>query len=102
MSDKCISCHEPLSYPSGDGCANMTAHSPEQPMKDDKKKFDTEVVSVEEHEDGSATYTFDMTDAMSAVCCSEGLKLLMYCGAFGLSTSAVYDMIAERGKPHVE
>lgn len=98
MDDKCISCHEPLSYPSGDGCANMTAHTQEEHIKDDKKKFDMEVVSVVEHEDGSATYTFDMTDAMSAVCHSEGLKLLMYCGAFGLSTSAVYGMIAKAGE----
>lgn len=28
MKDICISCREPLSYPSGDGCAAMTKHQP--------------------------------------------------------------------------
>ena len=28
MTDLCPSCREPLDYPSGDGCAAMTKHTP--------------------------------------------------------------------------
>lgn len=54
-----------------------------------------EVVKVVEHEDGGATYTFDMTDEMSDICGSLGLKLLLYCGALDRSPASVFDMLGE-------
>lgn len=61
MSDKCISCHEPLSYPSGDGCTNMTAHAKEPTMSNTRKSIEVQVVNATENEEGSATYTFDVS-----------------------------------------
>lgn len=55
----------------------------------------TEVVDVEDHEDGSATYTFDMPKAMAEMCGNLGLKLLLFCGAAGKSTDFVFDMVSE-------
>ena len=52
-----------------------------------------EVVKVVEHEDGGATYTFDMTDEMSDICGSLGLKLLLYCGALDKSPTFVFDWL---------
>ena len=52
-----------------------------------------ETVKVVEHEDGSATYTFDMTDEMSDICGSLGLKLLLYCGALDKSPTFVFDWL---------
>ena len=52
-----------------------------------------EVVKVVEHEDGGATYTFDMTDQMSDICGSLGLKLLLYCGALDKSPTFVFDWL---------
>ena len=52
-----------------------------------------ETVRVVEHEDGSATYTFDMTDEMSDICGSLGLELLLYCGALDKSPTFVFDWL---------
>ena len=52
-----------------------------------------EVVKIVEHEDGGATYTFDMTDEMSDICGSLGLKLLLYCGALDKSPNFVFDWL---------
>lgn len=58
-----------------------------------------EVVSVVEHEDGGATFTFDMTEKMSDLCGALGLKLLIFCGALNRSPDFVFnalrDMIEE-------
>ena len=56
--------------------------------------FDT----VEEHEDGSATYTFDMSEAARNSVTEEGLKLLLYCGTAKMDLQDVYDWILS----HVE
>ena len=52
-----------------------------------------EVVKIVEHEDGGATYTFDMTDEMSDICGALGLKLLLYCGALDKSPTFVFDWL---------
>ena len=51
------------------------------------------VFKVVEHEDGGATYTFDMTDEMSDICGELGLKLLLYCGALDRSPTFVFDWL---------
>ena len=52
-----------------------------------------ELTNVANHEDGSATYTFDMTDKLSSICGELGLKLLLYCGALEKSPSYVFDLL---------
>ncbi len=62
------------------------------------KTGDIEVVSVVDHEDGSATYTFDMTEEISKICSEMGLKLLLYSGMTGISATEIFELVWERYK----
>lgn len=68
----------------------------EPPMSSTSKSIEIQVVNITENEDGSATYTFDVSQGANTVISSEGLKLLLYCGAFGIRLDEVYDLIVER------
>jgi len=57
-----------------------------------------DVTNVEEHEDGSATLSFDMDSETAEIVSSLGLKFLLYCGAYGLSTEEALKVIAKNGK----
>ena len=54
-----------------------------------------EVVSIEEHEDGSATYQFYMDEHARGLVAEEGLKLVLYCAAAKLDIQVVYDFIED-------
>lgn len=43
----------------------------------------------QEHEDGSATYVFQMTKGLSELCGEYGLKLLLFCGILGKNPDSV-------------
>lgn len=58
-----------------------------------------EVIDVKEHEDGSATLSFDMDSETAEIVSSLGLKFLLYCGAYGLSTEEALRIIQENGNP---
>lgn len=52
----------------------------------------TEHITLElkqEHEDGSATYVFQMTKDLSELCGEYGLKLLLFCGVLGKTPGSV-------------
>ena len=51
------------------------------------------VTNITEHEDGGATYSFDMDDTTLALAQELGLKLLIYCGATGTNVDCVFDSI---------
>jgi len=54
------------------------------------------VTELIEHEDGSATCTFDLDDKTAALAQELGLKLLIYCGATGTSIDYVFkDILGE-------
>ena len=53
------------------------------------------VETVEEHEDGSATYQFHMDAHARGLLAEEGLKLVLYCAASGLDMQVVYDFIED-------
>ena len=53
------------------------------------------VETVEEHEDGSATYQFHMDAHARGLLAEEGLKLVLYCAAAGLDMQIVYDFIED-------
>jgi hypothetical protein len=54
------------------------------------------VTDLTEHEDGSATFTFDLNDKTAALAQELGLKLLLYCGATGTSIDYVFkDILGE-------
>jgi hypothetical protein len=56
------------------------------------------VETVEEHEDGSATYKFHMDNYTRGLLAEEGLKLVLYCAAAGLDMQVVYDFIEDHIK----
>lgn len=47
------------------------------------------ISDVVEHDDGSATYTFEMTKDLSELCGEYGLKLLLFCGVLGKNPDSV-------------
>lgn len=53
------------------------------------------VETVEEHEDGSATYQFHMDAHTRGLLAEEGLKLVLYCAAAKLDMQLVYDFIED-------
>ena len=53
------------------------------------------VETVEEHEDGSATYKFHMDADVRGLLAEEGLKLVLYCAAAKLDMQVVYDFIED-------
>ena len=58
---------------------------------------------VKEHENGDATYVFDMTDAAERSVMQEGLKLLLFCGVAKVDLQDVYDWIlAQEDKPEAK
>jgi len=65
------------------------------------------VETLEEHEDGSATYSFHMDAHARGLLAEEGLKLVLYCAAAKLDMQVVYDFIEdhinyERDEPSTE
>jgi len=53
---------------------------------------------VKEHENGDATYVFDMTEAAEKSVMEEGLKLLLFCGLAKVDLQDVYDWILAQGE----
>ena len=56
------------------------------------------VETVEEHEDGSATYQFHLDNSCAKLLQEEGLKLVLYCAAAKLDLQIVYDFIEDHIK----
>ena len=53
------------------------------------------IETVEEHEDGSATYKFHFDAHARGLLAEEGLKLVLYCAAAKLDIQVVYDFIED-------
>jgi hypothetical protein len=53
------------------------------------------VETVEEHEDGSATYKFHMDAHARGLLAEEGLRLVLFCAAAKMDMQLVYDFIEE-------
>ena len=49
------------------------------------------IESVEEHEDGSATYQLHMDDKAQAMLIEEGIKFILHCAAAKMDIGDVYD-----------
>lgn len=56
------------------------------------------VVDEVEHEDGSATYSFDLDEKAQKGLAKLGLELSLYCAAYRLDIQEVFDHIAWLGK----
>ena len=66
--------------------------------------FVVKLEHVKEHENGDATYTFDMTETARDAILEDGLKLMLYCGVAKVDLQDVYDWILAQGeiKPEVK
>ena len=53
------------------------------------------VETVEEHEDGGATFKFHMDAHARGLLAEEGLRLVLYCAAAKLDMGLVYDFIVD-------
>ena len=67
---------------------------------DDKFPMHIGVERVTENEDGSATYTFHMSDEASEEMQQLGLKLILYCGTTQTDIQDVFDWILAR-EPYI-
>ena len=56
------------------------------------------ITDTVEHEDGSATYTFDLDDASSKKVTELGLGLIITCAAYGLDIHDALTHLIEYGK----
>ena len=56
------------------------------------------IADTVEHEDGSATYTFDLDDASSKKITELGLELVITCAAYGLDIHDALTHLIEYGK----
>ena len=56
------------------------------------------ITNTVEHEDGSATYHFDLDDASRNKVTELGLEFIMYCAACGLDIQDALDLISREGK----
>lgn len=65
--------------------------------------FVVKLEHVKEHENGDATYTFDMSETARDAILEDGLKLMLYCGVAKVDLQDVYDWIlAQAEEPKVE
>ena len=53
------------------------------------------VETVEEHGDGSATFTVVVDESARTSLANEGLKLILYCAAAKMDIQTVYDFIED-------
>lgn len=60
------------------------------------------IESVEEHEDGSATYQLHMDDKAQALLIEEGIKFILHCAAAKMDIGDVYDWILSHVPPEEE
>jgi len=56
------------------------------------------VEKVEDHEDGSATYTFELDEEATRLVQEVGIQFLLYCGASGVDVQDALDMILKMGQ----
>ena len=68
-------------------------------MSDENEELGTIVITDSvEHEDGSATYTFDMDDASTKKITELGLEFILTCAAYGVDIQDALTHISELGK----
>lgn len=53
-----------------------------------------EITEVVDHDDGSSTMTFEMSDEAAKSMTSYGLKFVLYCAAYEVSIEEAFNRIA--------
>jgi len=59
------------------------------------------ITDTVEHEDGSATYTFDMDSASQKRVTELGLEFIITCAAYGVDIQEALKVVADYGKVFV-
>lgn len=54
-----------------------------------------ELVETQENEDGSAVYSFDLSEDVNRMCGELGLKLLLWCGVCQIGPEQAFETIFE-------
>ena len=60
------------------------------------------VVDVQDHEDGSATITFDLPEEVQKVFVELGLKLVLYLHVYEVTEGELWDMMANKARETYE
>lgn len=70
---------------------------PEERQEKIKEKAEMliELVETRENEDGSAVYTFDLSEDVNRMCGELGLKLLLWCGVCQIGPEQAFETIFE-------
>jgi hypothetical protein len=71
----------------------------EEDMSDEVQEgpFYIVVDKIVEHEDGGATYTFDMNHKATQAMAQYGLELILICAAYGVDIQDAFDSIRNLG-----
>lgn len=64
----------------------------------DNEPFQVVVTNVEEHEDGGATYTFELDDNAKVKMANLGLEFMLYCAAYELDLQYALDNLKHLAK----
>ena len=56
------------------------------------------IESVDEHEDGSATFHFDLDEKAQKAMAELGIELSLYCAAYQMDIQDALDLISREGK----
>lgn len=64
----------------------------------EEEPFQVVVTNIEEHEDGGATYTFELDDNAKDKMANLGLEFMLYCATYELDIQEALDHIALVGK----
>ena len=75
IGNLCLSCGDDLDWPSGDGCANMTAH------KNDNKPWEMRVTDMVDNDDGGTTISFDLDKEAHQAMANIGVQFVLHCVA---------------------
>ena len=88
----CLSCGDDLDWPSGDGCANMTAH------KNDNKPWEMLVTDVVDNDDGGTTISFDLDKEAHKAMANLGVQFALHCAAAQVDMQVALDAIFKMGE----
>lgn len=99
ISNICLSCGDDLDWPSGDGCANMTAHKNEL-YRLEHEPWEMLVTDVVDNEDGGTTISFDLDKEAHQAMANIGVQFVLHCAAAEVDMQVALDAILKMGESH--
>ncbi len=93
----CPSCGDWLDLPSGDGCANMTAHNNEL-YRLEHEPWEMLVTDVTDNDDGGTTISFDLDKEAHKAMANLGVQFALHCAAAQVDMQVALDAIFKMGE----